>query len=600
MPTTFEHPGSQKNGSIDTSLKFGIGVAVGLAAVIAFLPVITNGFVDQWDDQTNFLYNDNFRGLGWPQLRWAFTTTLQGVYQPLAWMLFEAEYVAWGLDPMGYHLASLALHAADAVLFFVLTQVLVSRALSEIEPGRRWVITLMSGLAAVLFAVHPFRVEVVAWTSCQPYLPCAGLAIMSVLAYVRCCGGDRRRLGWFLASIALYTAALGCHGLPVGLPLVLLVLDVAVLKRLGAGRSAIGVWIEKIPYVVVAIAFGYIAVKTKADIPRISDDRPGPARLAAERIAMAGYGLEYYLEKTGWPRDLSAYNFRPEPIDLTEPRFAVSLAIVMALAVAAYRLRRRRPVITAALLTYAILLAPNLGLVSYGHMLVADRYAYFATMPIFVLAAGGLARSIAVGRRPRTVALAICVAGLGLIVLLTKLSWAQCRTWRDSEALREHALRIGSGRDALLETNLGVDLLSTGRVEEGIAHMRKAIQIDPNNVEAHENLGAVYFRLGDVTGAVNQFSEAVRVAPQRFEARYRFGLALVRGNRLPEAALQLAEAVRILPDSAEAHVGLGGVLAALERRGEAANEFAEALRLDPGHEGARQSLAELMRQNQRP
>src|SRR5947208_1884161 len=76
---------------------------LGLVVAVAFLPVVDNGFLF-FDDDENFFDNPDFRGLGWPQVRWAWTTFLLGVYQPLAWLLLEAEYVVWWLDPVGYHL----------------------------------------------------------------------------------------------------------------------------------------------------------------------------------------------------------------------------------------------------------------------------------------------------------------------------------------------------------------------------------------------------------------------------------------------------------------------------------------------------------------
>jgi protein O-mannosyl-transferase len=594
-------PGRMRSGvptgpSTGLAVSWGVAVAVavGLVAVVAFLPVLSNGFVDQWDDQTNFLENPNYRGLGWSQIRWACTTVLQGVYQPLAWILLEAEYLAWGLNPKGYHLASLALHAVDSVLFYVLIRAVVSRVLPEIETGRSWVISLASGLAAALFAAHPLRVEVVAWVSCQPYLPCAGFTLMSVLAYLRTCPENRRRLVWLSVSIALYAAALGSKAVPVGLPLVVVILDVAVLKRSGAGRSAFALVAEKMPFVVLAVIAAMIAVKAKADPPRRTDHRPGPARLISERVAVSGYGLVYYLQKTAWPRALSAYHFRPEPIDVVELRFVASLGVAAALGVAAYRQRRRRPSIAAALLAYALLLAPNLGLVSYGSMLVADRYAYIATMPLYVLAAGGLARGIAAGRRPKIAALGVCATGFGLAGILMALSWAQCRTWRDSNVLRLHALQVGTGRDAVLRGDLGLDLLTAGRVEEGFAHLRMAVRIDPTDPDVRGSLGVALKRKGNLSAAIAQFAEAVRLAPHRFEPRYQLGMALLRHGRIDEAGQQLLEAVRRRPYDADAHVGLGGVLAAQGRNDEAAAEFAEALRVAPGHAGARQSLDELL------
>jgi protein O-mannosyl-transferase len=570
-----------------------VATVVIVAALGAFLPVLNNRFVDHWDDQTNFLDNQEFRGLGWPQVRWAWTTCLQGAYQPLTWMLLEAEYVTWGLDPRGYHLASMALHAVDAFLLFVLIRTLLSRALPGIEPGLRWAIPVMSGLAAAVFAVHPLRVEVVAWASGQGYLPCAGLAMLSVLAYVRGCGYGPRRPGWLFASVLLFAAALGCKAVPVGLPLVLLILDATLLGRMSSARSLPGLLAEKVPYVIPAIAASWMAVQAKSDLSRPEYPPAGPARLVARRVAVAGYGLGYYLDKTVRPWDLSAYRFRPDPIRPAEPRFAVSLAVVAALGIIAYSLRRRWPAIPAALLSYAILLAPNLGLVQYGLALVADRYAYLATMPLFVIAAGWLVRRIVVSPRPAALAGVILVIGLGLVQILSALSWAQCRTWRDSETLWSHALRVGSGRDAVLESNIGIELFNAGRIEEGMARLRNAVRIDPADAEAQGNLGLVLFLRGDVSAAITPLAEAVRLSPDRADLRCLLGRALAQQGWLGEAAEQLAEAVRLRPDNAEAHVSLGNVLAALHRRDEAVAEFTRALLLVPGHEGAWRGLEKL-------
>ena len=321
-----------------------VAAIVALVAVGAFLPVLGNGFVEHWDDQSNFLENRAFRGLGWPQLRWAWTTTLLDVYQPMAWMLFELEYLGWGLEPRGYHLASLILHAADAVLFYALIRALVARAMPAVAASRsRPAIPVMSGLAASAFAVHPLRVEVVAWASCQPYLPCAGFALLSMLAYVRSCAGGPVRPGWRFASVALYIVALGFKSVPVGLPLVLLVLDLSVLGRRGAGCSPRALLIEKVPYLLPAIAASAMAVHANRT-PNTRESAPvGLARTAAQRAAAAGYSFVYGLEKTAWPVALSAYHYRPDPIEPAAPPFAGRLAAVAALGAVAYGLHGDAP-----------------------------------------------------------------------------------------------------------------------------------------------------------------------------------------------------------------------------------------------------------------
>src|SRR5947209_11866986 len=184
-----------------------VAIPLVLFVAVAFLPALGNGFVD-WDDEANFLKNSQYRGLGWTQVRWAWGTFLLGVYQPLAWLLFEAQYALFRLDPRGYHLASLLLHAADAVALYALAAALLVRCRPDPFLHEPWARAVGAGLATALFAVHPLRVEPVAWVSCQPYLPCALFAILAVLAYLRAVGdGPRPRWGRLAGSFGLFAAA---------------------------------------------------------------------------------------------------------------------------------------------------------------------------------------------------------------------------------------------------------------------------------------------------------------------------------------------------------------------------------------------------------
>src|SRR5438128_3854800 len=92
---------------------------IALVTFAAFLPTLQNQFVNL-DDEKNFLENPHYRGLGWTQLRWMWTTSLMGHYIPLTWMTLGMDYVLWGMNPFGYHLTSLLLHVANAAVFYVL------------------------------------------------------------------------------------------------------------------------------------------------------------------------------------------------------------------------------------------------------------------------------------------------------------------------------------------------------------------------------------------------------------------------------------------------------------------------------------------------
>src|SRR5271157_5459368 len=151
-------------------------------------------------------------------------------------MLLELEYVLAGLNPRGYHLVSIGLHAAVAVALFALIVAILRRCGWPANQGapREIHLQLAAALAAALFAVHPLRVEAVAWASCQPYLPCALFSMLAVLAYLRAFWlGTSPEWGWLVVSFVLFVAALLCKAAAVSLPAMLLILDVYPLRRFG-------------------------------------------------------------------------------------------------------------------------------------------------------------------------------------------------------------------------------------------------------------------------------------------------------------------------------------------------------------------------------
>ena len=96
-----------------TLSRFLLPALVFVIALVTFLPGLDGQFLN-WDDDLNFLANPNFRGLGWSNIRWMFTTTLTGHWIPLSWLTLGLNYTLGGMNPWGYHLGNVLLHAANA------------------------------------------------------------------------------------------------------------------------------------------------------------------------------------------------------------------------------------------------------------------------------------------------------------------------------------------------------------------------------------------------------------------------------------------------------------------------------------------------------
>jgi protein O-mannosyl-transferase len=602
-----------------------VAVPLVLLVMAAFVPALDNEFVN-WDDDKNFLENPHYRGLGSAQWKWAWSTFWLGVYQPLGWLLFELQYVFWKLDPRGYHLTSVILHATNAVVLYVLAVTLLVRSRPDLLHKSPWACSVGAGLATALFAVHPLRVEAVAWASCQPYLPCALFSMLAVLAYLAAFAIDSSpRWIWVVSSFVLFVAALLSHAVAVSLPAVLLILDVYPLRRLGTGRrrwfgSAAGnIWYEKIPFAIVSLIFLVLAIAARRQ-SMVAFEGNGPSA----SVAQACYGIWFYIFKTVLPVDIAAVYSSPREIDWLSPPFMLSIVGTLGMSAGFFLLRRRWPGLLAAWLSYLVILAPNLGIIRISDQIAADRYSYLATLGWVIVLAGCLCRFGQISSRLRPVANGIMAAGLGILVGLFLITRDQCRTWRNSEALWAHALNVAATEsslahynmalvlyrrgqleaaaahdalalrlnpgDVVVHNNLGVVLQRQGKLQAAAARYAEALRLDPNYLDAHFNLGSVLSRQGKFEAAAGHYAQALRLNPAFADAHHNLGVDFFRQGKLVEAAAHFDRALLLNPGRVDTHTNLGVVLSRQGKLDQAATHYAEALRLNPAYDEARENL----------
>ena len=550
-----------------------VGVII-LTVVVAFLPTFRNGFVI-WDDDLNFTNNTAYRGLGTTQISWMFTTLTGGHYQPLAWLTLGLDYSLWGMDARGYHATSLLLHVANAVCCYFLIRALLEAATPPTngvrhrrrdrrpaswhdDPAR---VRIAAAFGALVFALHPLRVESVAWVSERRDVLSGLFLLLTVLAYLRAHAPaipsrTRRRL--ILLSLACFVASLLSKAWGMTLPVVLLILDLYPLRRRARGEPLRAIVVEKLPYAVLAAAAAAMALGAQSLMPQM---RTLAEHGIVARLAQAAYGLLFYPWTTLVPLRLSPAYLLEMPLDPTAPRYVVSAVIVAAIAAAAIVVGRRLPWALAALGCYVVTVSPVLGLAQTGPQLVADRYSYLATIPFAVLAAAAFAVT-SVGRE-RAVGL---VAALTLVVLAT-LTFQQTRIWHDSVTLWTHTLAIdpdnyiawgnrgwarqldgdlagaiddyngaiaANPRYALAYYDRGSARDERGELDAALADYDRAIDLDPRDARALNNRGYVREREGDLAAAIGDYRRALEVAPPDFVHR-----RLVEGN-LTRAGAALA------------------------------------------------------------
>src|SRR5213594_3893750 len=485
-----------------------VPLLIAVVTFAAFLPALHNQFVN-WDDDKNFLENPHYRGLGWTHLRWMWRTTQLGHYIPLTWMTFGLDYLLWGMNPLGYHLTNLLLHAANAVVFFFVARRILTLAL----PGpseRGHALAVSAGVAALVFAIHPLRVESVAWVTERRDVLSGLFYLLTILLYLRACERGERGRGWYWLSVAVFVCALLSKSMVVNLPVVLLILDVYPLRRLG---GSIGWWSaparrvygEKIPFVLLAAAASAIGVMAQSSVHAAVS----LAQLSAlDRLAISAYGLSFYLWKMVVPVNLSPL-YERGLVDPWATLFLLSYGGLVAITALAWARRRRWPGLPATWLAYVVVLLPVLGIFQSGPQIAADRYTYLAGLGWAILAGAGLLSCWRSSRRSKTgtpatwllTGLALCVVvGLGV------LNWNQVQVWHDSETLWTHALSIDP-QSPIAHNDWGTALARQGRLAEAIEHFRQALRLEPNFVDAHYNLGMALAQQGKLAEASEHYRQ---------------------------------------------------------------------------------------------
>jgi tetratricopeptide (TPR) repeat protein len=556
--------------------------AIAAITFAVFAPALQYGFI-LWDDDRNLLTNPSYRGLGWAQLRWAFTSAVMGHWIPVTWLTFGLDYALWGMNAFGYHLTSVLLHAANAALFYLLGRRLLRLGLTAAAPRA---ITLGAIVAALFFAVHPLRVESVVWVTERRDVLSALFYLLTVLAYVKACAADgppRRR--WFLASIGAYALGLLSKSLIMSLPLVLLVLDVYPLRR--ARGNWRRVLLEKLPYLGLAVAAAVVSVLVviaKVGLTSASA-YPPPAR-----AAMALYSLVFYVWKTLLPLELSPMYELPARVGLTSPRFLAAALVAVGVSVVLVLARRPWPAALAAWLVYGLTLAPVSGIVHNGPQLVADRYSYLSCLGLALLVGAGVASAVSSAAITRPLRATVAIAGLGWLVGLTVLTFDQLPVWRDTEEVWRRSLEVDP-ECAFCHGQWGALLGNRGELGEAIAHFERVVALRPGTVRPRGNLGLALLKAGRPADAAVQFERMLAQEPNDAETRTRLGLALARQGKLAEASGELERASRDNPRHVGALLNLGLALIELGRPAEAVRYLERAVTLDPASGLAREALA---------
>lgn len=504
-----------------------------LVFIVACAPFVASWDGDWvYDDRLNFSENARFRD---GEAGWIFTE-YEGHYIPVTWLTLYANRAISGLDPFGYHVTNVVWHGANAVLFYLFTAAFLRRVGAE------------SGWAAVgaalFWAVHPLRVESVAWITERRDLVSGTFFLLTCLCWLR---GGR----WTIGAAVCFVLSLLAKTMTMPLPFVLLMLEFWPLRR----RA----WRPIAALIVPAMAAAVLTVLSQREGDTMDLTYPLSASLT-----QPGYRFMFYLSKLAMPFPLlPLYIYRPG----VEALHIVCGAAALAGTILLWRWRA----VWTAWVAYGVLMSPVIGIVQAGPHFAADRYTYLAMMPWAVLAGAGLARL-------RTLPSAAIVAAV--LAGFAGLSAWQCRVWKDEVTLWSWVIHHDPNSFALCNRGLLLDGDAARRDFEA------AVQENHTDARAWACRGMARKERGDLVGAFEDFSEALRLKPNDAASWFNRGVVRRIFNDAGGAIADYTRAIEIKPDYMRAHHNRGTLYAELGRLDEAHADASRAIELDPGFAAA--------------
>ena len=531
-----------------------------LATLVAFEPVRHNDFVS-FDDRLYLTGNPEVRqGLSAGGVVWAFTTTHATNWHPLTWLSHMLDVELFGMEPAAHHAANVILHAGAALLLLLFLE----RATGALWP---------SAFAAALFAVHPLRVESVAWAAERKDV-LAALFWMATLLVYRAWTVQPSN-GRYAGLVAVYALGLASKPMGVTLPFALLLLDFWPLGRLERTTELWPRVREKAP--LFALAAASCAITLYAQRSNLAlEPWTGWELGAGERIANAALAYVTYLRQTLWPQGL-AILYPHRGVGLLAPATLLALGLLAAGTGAVLAARRER-YLAVGWLWFLGTLVPVIGIVQVGFQAMADRYTYVPSLGLCVMVAFGSAALV------RRFALPIAAAAPLAAVAILALAGAtreQVAHWRDSETLYARALAVHE-RNAVAHTHLAGLRAERGDRAGAVRHLRRALEIAPGFVQAHYNLGVELEAAGRTDAAIEHYRRALESHPSFAYAHYNLANLLGRRGALDEAIHHYERTLDALPSYAGARYGLGVALMMQGRDDDAARAFEAAGRFPPG------------------
>lgn len=507
-----------------------VAFAAGIICLLVFLRALSCDFVN-FDDHLSVLENKPIQSINGQMIIDVFKTSMYGFWMPLTWISYAIDYRIWGLDPFGFHLTNILLHAFNTGLVVLLTDRVLKAVSSKCFDLKKGLYPLILLFAGLLWGVHPLRVESVAWVTERKDVLNGLFTLLSILFYLHY--AKKRDSGLFewrcyLSSLALFICSLMAKPVTVVLPVMLLVLDWYPLGRMHREKM-VSLLVEKLPFIFFSAVLSILTILTAVQKDMlVTTDRLS----ISERFWVAGNALFEYVRLFLLPTGILPLHPLPYPFPFS---YIVASVVSLLVIVATFFVVRRSAAPLASILLFMLPLLPVIGFLQNGQQAFAARYTYLPHITLCIFSASMLLKIFFTNDSQR---IRLTIAGLAFVLLVFfVLTQFQIDIWKNSGALWDRV--IEKHKISMAYKSRGSFNLMNGRYSEAVSDFTLAMELaaGQEKLEIFNLLagrGMALGSLGRLEESVNDFTAAINMFPHS-AYYYSRGITFEAMGRMKEA-----------------------------------------------------------------
>ena len=559
---------ANKQNTFSTFIKKNIWIILILIlTVLIYLNAIKNGFVN-WDDN-NYIHNNPYiKGLSISNLKDIFTKSYFANYHPLTTLTYAIEYSLFKLNPLPYHFFNISLHLINTLLVFLFIKNITKRVEVPL-------------ITTLLFAVHPMHVESVAWIAERKDVLYTMFFLLSLIYYIKY-QKDNKNIKYLIITFILFVASLMSKSAAVTLPLIILLLSYYINKRI-----IIKDWLYSIPFFILSLIFGFIAIRTQKDA--IGSVNVNEMYNIYQRVLLVCFALYFYIIRFIVPYGFSAIHPYPftENMSLpTEYYFAPILLIVLIFIIFISK-KELKSILLFGFVFFIITISLIIQLMPFGDAIVSERYTYIPYIGLSFITANIIILLLKKNNRILLIFLSV-----SYLLFLTISTIEQIKIWNNSEILWTKSI-ASNPKSYISYYSRGAARSEVGNYKDAYDDYNTAISINPKYALPYNNRGLIKLKNNDINGAIEDYCKAISLDSKYANAYNNRGHALALSGKMDEAYNDFNKAIQIDSNYVDAYSNRGNVLRLTGKLDEALVDYNKAIQINSNYYNAYENIASL-------